>query len=145
MSIKLRPVTRDNYQAVCDLDVSEQQQDYVACNMWSLVEAHYEQGHTCRAIYQYETPVGFVMWVLENPTKVSIWRLMVDQRYQQAGIGRQALSLALAEIKCCPDIKEIEICYNPQNPVARDFYASFGFREIGLDAEGEEMLALIRL
>lgn len=145
MSIKLRPVTRDNYEAICDLDVSEQQQDYVACNMWSLVEAHYEQGHTCRAIYQHDTPVGFLMWVLESPTKVSIWRLMVDQRYQQAGIGRQALSLALTEIKAGANIKEIEICYNPQNPVAKDFYASFGFREIGLDAEGEEMLALLSL
>ena len=41
---------------------------------------------------------------------------MVDQRYQQSGIGRVALNLALNEIKASDKVKEIEICYDPENP-----------------------------
>lgn len=145
MCITLQEVTSSNYEAVCDLDVTAEQQDYVASNMWSLVESHYCQGYTCRAIYQNDKPVGFFMWVSDTPEKVSIWRFMVDQRYQKVGIGRAALNLALAQIKASDKVKEIEICYDPANPVAKDFYASFGFQEVGLDADGEDMLAVIKL
>ncbi|MBU1309204.1 MAG: GNAT family N-acetyltransferase [Gammaproteobacteria bacterium] len=145
MSITLEEVTSSNYEAVCDLDVTAEQQEYVASNMWSLLESHYCQGHTCRAIYQNDTPVGFFMWVTETAEKVSIWRFMVDQRYQKAGIGRAALSLALDQIKAGGNVKEIEICYDPKNPVAKNFYSSFGFQEVGLDEDGEDMLAVIKL
>ncbi|WP_255619205.1 hypothetical protein [Photorhabdus antumapuensis] len=42
-------------------------------------------------------------------------------------------------------MKEIEICYKPKNPVARNFYASFGFVEVGMDEENEDMLAIINI
>lgn len=145
MNVSLEEINQSNYEAVCDLDVTKAQEEYVACNMWSLVEAHYNSGHTCKAIYENKQAVGFFMWVLETPVKVSIWRFMVDQRHQNKGIGRAALTMAIKEIAAYPGIKEIEICYNPKNPVAKDFYSSFGFKETGLDDEGEDMLALITL
>ncbi|WP_435371029.1 hypothetical protein [Pseudoalteromonas tetraodonis] len=49
MNISLEGVTSANYEEVCDLDVTKAQQDYVASNMWSLVESHYNVGHTCKA------------------------------------------------------------------------------------------------
>jgi len=140
MEISLEDINRENYEAVCDLDVSKQQQDYVACNMWSLVESHYNEGYTCKAIYQCSKPVGFLMWVKENPSKISIWRFMVDQAYQNRGVGRRALTLALDTIKQIPKLQQIEICYDPKNAVAKEFYSSFGFYEIGLDDDGDEML-----
>ncbi|HEY9042234.1 MAG TPA: GNAT family N-acetyltransferase [Rheinheimera sp.] len=143
MNISLREVSQENYEAVCDLEVTTEQEPYVACNMWSLVEAAYNDGHTCRAIYFAQQPVGFFMWVKETAQLISIWRFMVDKQYQQQGIGRQAMALALAEIEQDTDIKQIEICYNPNNPVAKNFYASFGFVEQGLDEDNEDMLALI--
>ncbi|KKE82561.1 hypothetical protein N481_25480 [Pseudoalteromonas luteoviolacea S4047-1] len=85
------------------------------------------------------------MWVQESNKRISIWRFMVDKKYQQKGIGRKALNLALDEIKQAPDIREIEICYDPANPVAKEFYSSFGFVEIGMDEDGEDMLAVIEL
>jgi diamine N-acetyltransferase len=145
LEISLQQVDKFNYESVCDLDVEEDQQDYVACNMWSLVEAQYNKGFTCKAIYKDDLPVGFLMWVSANPIKVSIWRFMVDKKYQYQGIGRKALLLAIAAIKSNADVKEIEICYNPLNPVAKDFYSSFGFQEIGLDEDDEDMLAIIKL
>ena len=145
MNISLEDVTSANYEDVCDLDVTKAQQDYVASNMWSLVESHYNVGHTCKAIYQNNKPVGFFMWVQETPTKVSIWRFMVDEHHQNKGIGRQALTMAIAEIKTTSKLEQIEICYNPKNPVAKDFYSSFGFEEVGLDEDEEDMLAIINI
>jgi len=144
MSIKLEEVTSSNYEAVCDLDVTDAQRGYVASNMCSLVQSHYCEEYTPRAIYQNGHPVGFVMWASETPEKVSIFRFMVDQRYQNAGIGRKALNLALTEIKANDQVKEIEICYDPENPLAKDFYASFGFQEVGLDEDGEDILAVLK-
>lgn len=145
MDISLKDIDRSNYEAICDLDVSEAQEAYVACNMWSLVESFYNQGHTCRAIYQQGVPVGFLMWVQETSTKIAIWRFMVDRRYQHQGIGRMALSLAIKEIKRTPGLEVIEICYNPENPIAKGFYSRFGFQEVGLSKEGDDMLARIAL
>lgn len=55
------------------------------------------------------------------------------------------LVLALLEIKQVAGIKEIEICYNPINPVVKNFYSSFGFVEVGMDEDDEDMLAVIKL
>ncbi|MBE0368374.1 GNAT family N-acetyltransferase [Pseudoalteromonas sp. MMG013] len=145
MTISLRPIDIHNYEAVCDLDVADTQQNYVACNMWSLVEAQFNQGYTTRAIYRNEEVVGFFMWVAQTGHSVSIWRFMIDLKFQQQGIGREALSLALEQIKSLTDVKQIEICYMPSNPVAKAFYSSFGFQEVGMDDEGEDMLAVIEL
>ncbi|OFC70670.1 GNAT family N-acetyltransferase [Alteromonas confluentis] len=145
MQISLEEINKKNYESVCDLDVTEAQEDYVACNMWSLVESFYNEGHTCKAICLDDKPVGFFMWVKESVSKVSIWRFMVDKNYQNQGIGRKALTLAIEAIKQTPGIKEVEICYNTTNPVAKDFYSSFGFQEIGMDEDGDDMLALIKL
>ncbi|ALZ76875.1 GNAT family N-acetyltransferase [Rheinheimera sp. F8] len=143
--VRLAPVASDNYEAVCDLKLHQTQEIYLASNLWSLVEAAYEPGCFPRAIYQQDQLVGFVMWVQETPQRVSIWRLMVDRQFQQQGIGRAALKLALAEIRQMAGVQQIEICYVPTNPVAKDFYASLGFVETGWDEAGEEMLAVINL
>ncbi len=145
MEVSLRQVTKENYEEVCELDVTKEQEDYVACNMWSIVESQYNEGYETRVVYMKEEPVGFFMWVKESEIKVSIWRFMVDKKHQQKSIGRVSLNLALAEIKKVSDLQEIEICYNPKNPVAKEFYSSFGFSEVGMDEDDEDMLAVIKL
>ncbi|WP_425320607.1 hypothetical protein [Paraglaciecola chathamensis] len=39
-------------------------------------------------------------------------------KFQNQGIGRVAMVLALHEIKQTAGLQEIEICYNPSNPEA---------------------------
>ncbi|UUS15916.1 GNAT family N-acetyltransferase [Stenotrophomonas sp. CD2] len=102
MQVTLDAITVDNYEAVCDLDVSEAQQDFVAGNTWSLVQAAFHPGYQTRAIQADGELVGFFMWVPETPQRTSIWRFMVDQRWQGRGIGRRALELALAQIRDTP-------------------------------------------
>nr|ELR5035430.1 GNAT family N-acetyltransferase [Providencia stuartii] len=145
MNIHLRPITKENYESISLLDVFEEQEDFVASNTWSLLEVAYNPEYVTRAIYLDDDPVGFFMWVPASDTKIAIWRFMVDQKYQHKGIGRQAMKLALAEIKRASSLQEIEICYNPKNTVAKSFYSSFGFKEIGLDEESKEMLAILSI
>lgn len=142
MIISLQHVTVDNYEAVCNLSVSTVQRNYVANNMFSLVEASFNPGYQTRAIYLRNEPVGFMMWLMQQAGKMEIWRFMVDHKFQYQSIGRIAFGLALAEIRQQPGLCCIEICYNPENPLAKAFYASFGFVETGMDAENEDTLAL---
>ncbi|MCT6516734.1 MULTISPECIES: GNAT family N-acetyltransferase [Enterobacterales] len=145
MDISLKCITSDNYEEISLLEVEEYQEDYIASNMWSLVEAAYNENYVVRGIYLSNEPIGFFMWVKENDHKIAIWRFMIDKAYQNKGLGRKALHLALSEIKQNKEINEIEICYNPLNPVAKKFYGSFGFEEIGMDKDGDDMLAVIRV
>lgn len=87
MQVTLDAITVDNYEAVCDLDVSEAQQDFVAGNTWSLVQAAFHPGYQTRAIQADGELVGFFMWVPETPQRISIWRFMVDQRWQGVASG----------------------------------------------------------
>ena len=69
----------------------------------------------------------------------------IDAQAQHIDAVRAALALALAEIRARPDARSIEICYKPTNANAKQFYASMGFVEKGLDADGNDMLAVIQL
>lgn len=69
MNITLEEVTSLNYEEVCDLDVTDEQQDYVASNMWSLLESHYCQGHTCRANYKTIPRSAFLCGLLKRLKK----------------------------------------------------------------------------
>lgn len=145
MNISLKDVTRDNFEAICDLDVTEEQEEYVAINAYTLAEAAYNTSYVVQAIYKNDMPVGLFMWVPTKGSKVEIWRFMIDKKYQNHGIGRQALTLAVQKITLDSQIKIIEICYDPKNTIARNFYLSYGFQEIGMDADNEEMLAILTI
>ncbi len=91
MNITLKDVDKNNYEDVCELSVAEDQYDYVAENMWSLVESKFNPSYQTRAICLGGKPVGFFMWVPETKNRISIWRFMVDQNYQNKGIGCRAM------------------------------------------------------
>ena len=148
MEVVLKDVTLENFEEVTDLKVRKKQRDYVASNLYSIAESKFYPSYRPRAIYLGDKVVGFLMYESmesENkPNEYDIFRFMVDKKYQGRGIGRKAMELALKEIKDKGFVERITICYVPSNPVARDFYGSFGFVEIGLDEEGE-MIAEIRV
>ena len=150
MTISLRAVTADNFDILSELPLLPQQRDYLASNDYSIAQASFYPAtmHT-RAVYCDEEVIGFLMFVSPDdddpPGHYRIWRFMVDHRRQGQGHGRAALGLALAEIRARPDARSIEICYKPGNANAKKFYASMGFVETGMDAEGCDMLAVIDL
>ncbi|OYU28243.1 MAG: GNAT family N-acetyltransferase [Burkholderiales bacterium PBB2] len=145
LEVTLQPVTRANYEAICDLPLSEAQKPMLASNTWSLLEAAYNPGYQVRAIHAGAELVGFMMWVPVTAQRVSIWRFMIALPHQGRGLGSLALQAAIREIAADPVVREVEICYHPENEGSRRLYARHGFVEQGLDEEGEDMLAVLPL
>ena len=141
LDIELKEVTVDNFEDVIELELNEDQRDYVADNAFSIAESKFFPAYQPRAIYSNGKVVGFLMYQSiddeEQPVEYEIFRFMVDRRYQKTGIGRKAMELLLNEIKSNGNVKSISICYAPTNAVAKKFYGSFGFKEVGVNSEGE--------
>ena len=137
-AVSLRPVTRDTVRAITGLRVAPAQEGYVASNAVSIAEAYFHTAAWFRAIYSGESPAGFVM--LEDPAldpgsppggELSLWRFMVDARFQRSGVGRQALTLVIAHARTRPGVGAVHTSYvvGPQSPVG--FYLAFGFEPTG--------------
>ena len=87
----------------------------------------------------------------EEPPKAlernySLWRLMIDRKYQKRGFGREAIRLALAFIRTwpCGQAEYCALSYEPENTAAKKLYASFGFIENG-EMDGDEIVAILKL
>ena len=145
--IELRDVTAGNRQTVVSLELSPGEQDLVASNAESLDEARSDPGARPRAVYAGERIVGFLMYDAgqpdDEPREALIYRFMIDRGAQREGYGRAALAKALDEIRAIPKVSKVFISYMPDNPVAKPFYASFGFVEVGTDEDGEMIAELV--
>ena len=159
--LRIEKINGKNVWDILKLSVNDEQREFVAANDVSIIEAYTTITNNGYAypfgIYDDDTPVGFVMigydkddyWV-DAPeiasSNYNLWRLMIDKNYQKNGYGRKAIELALEFIKSFPCGKA-EYCwlsYEPENIVAKELYASFGFAETG-DMDGEELIAVLKL
>jgi len=142
--IKLEKITWDNWEECMNLEVTEEQDDFVASNTYSLSQSYVallndEYPPLTYAIYNDDVMVGFTMFGYDtagaseygDEACYSICRFMIDKRYQKKGFGRQAMAKILEYIRSFPqgDATVVYIAYNPKNEVARKLYASFGFAE----------------
>jgi diamine N-acetyltransferase len=139
--VKLKDVTEHNWRDVVDLKLDPEQEDLVASNLYSIAESQFDPDARPRAVYAGKRAVGFLMYDVQQKKdrsrKASIYRFMIDRKYQGKGYGRAALSRALDEIRAIPKITKVSIRYMADNPVAKPFYGSFGFVEVGKDEDGE--------
>jgi diamine N-acetyltransferase len=144
--VKLKDVTADNWRAVVGLRLAPGQEDLVADNAYSLVEARFDPDARPRAVYAGKRIVGFLMYEVQQPKhkphEAAIYRFMIDRKHQGKGYGRAALGKALDEIRAIPQVAKVSISYMPENPVTKAFYASFGFVELGKDEDGEMIAEL---
>ena len=157
--IELRKVDASNLWEIVGLKVAPEQARFVASNETSILEAY-----ACNAsggtalpfgVYADGVAVGFVMigygcedWP-EAPKvargRYSLWRFMIDRRYQRRGCGRAALEAVLAYLKTfpCGASDGCWLSYEPENDAARRLYQSFGFAETG-EMDGNELIALLK-
>ena len=105
--VHLEELNKYNVWDIMELSVKEEQERFLASNVWSLVHA-YVGNKTNGAVYPFgiyddDTPVGFLMLAYDPHGKADYcW-----------------------------------ICYDRENTVARKLYLSFGFEEIGEDKDGD--------
>lgn len=163
--LRLVKIDHKNVWDVIDLKVFRSQKSFVAPNDISIVTAYAAQGSGCSAfpfgIYDNEKPVGFLMVgfneaVMYEPFDVkppkilknnySVWRLMIDKKYQGRGYGREALRLALDFIRTwpCGKAEYCALSYEPENEAAAKLYRSMGFAENG-EMDGDEIVAVLKL
>lgn len=139
--VRLENVTARNWRAVARLKLAPGQKDLVASNLYSIAQSKFDPNSHPRAVYAGKELVGFLMYdvweTTEKTREASIYRFMIDRKHQGKGYGRAALARALGEIRATPGVKKISIGYMPENALAKSFYASFGFVEVGMDEDGE--------
>jgi diamine N-acetyltransferase len=59
-AVSLRPVTRENVRALCELRLADEQERLVAPAAFTVAEGHYEPGATLRAAGWAELETSFV-------------------------------------------------------------------------------------
>lgn len=151
---EIRPVTKENWEALINLKVRDDQKNFVASNLYSIAQAQFGdefEGHWDLFAYGIydddDTPVGFLMYGFNfaHPSQQAyIQRLMVDEKFQGKGYGRFGMEKMLEIFRADERINVVSISYEPENDVARKLYASMGFVETGRIVE-DEVEAFLKL
>ena len=143
--ISLRKITRENIDEVLALKVSEDQRTFVSANSESLAQAYvYSETAFPFAVYEDSMVVGFIMMgYYEAKNYYTLWKLMIDSRYQNRGYGRKALEFGIQYLRERFSISEVYTGVVPGNTVAKKLYEAIGFRETGLVESGMEEMRLI--
>ena len=165
--LHLEKLDHKNIWDIVNLKVFKSQKGFVAPNWASIVQAYSIWDTDTVAfpfgIYNGKKPVGFLMIGFNEsdadrdpvegyePPKIydnnyTIWRLMIDKKYQKKGYGRETMILAIDFIKTwpCGKAKYCAVSYEPENEVARKLYRSMGFEENG-EMDGDEIVAVLKL
>ena len=140
--VTLREITKDNLNEILELQVTKNQENFVASNAVSLAQAHfYPEIAWFRAIYADETPVGFIM-LEDDPVNslYHLWRFMIDARFQKCGFGRRALELAIEHVKTHPGAKALSTSCVPGEGSPGKFYEKMGFTYTGEKDEDGELI-----
>ena len=140
--VALEPVDATNWRDVVELEVTVEQQAFVAPPARYLTMCAYDGVWTPLAIRADGRVVGMMMWAID-PEDGACWLggILVDRRWQQRGIGRRAVALALIEQddRFADDAGSggFALSYEPGNVIARRTYAALGFVETGEMADAE--------
>ena len=142
--VSLKEITRDNIDEVLAHKVDESQKSFVSTNADSLAQAYvYSETAFPFAVYNDAILVGFIMMgYYEVKDYYTLWKFMIDSRYQGRGYGRKALELGIQYLKEQFDISEVYTGVVPGNNAARKLYESVGFKETGLVESGMEEMRL---
>ena len=172
--IHLEKISWDNYRKALKLRVSKEQEDFVASNKVSLIQAFLDLSDGVPvyafAVMYGKTVVGFMQlfydddwsgyeredWLNSDLYKqfdgrpyYYIWRFMIDKKYQKRGFGKEAFKQTLDFIKTAPAGKAeyAVLSYEPSNVVAKKLYASFGFVESFQEFlhDDDEITAILKL
>ena len=142
--VQLEQVTKENIDAVLALDVNEDQKGFVSSTAESLAQAYaYSATAFPFAVSDDGKIVGFIMMgYYEEKQYYTLWKLLIDRKYQHRGYGRKALELGIAFLKEQIGVTEIYTGVSPGNAAAKHLYLSIGFKETGLTENNMEELCL---
>jgi len=149
--ITLKKVTRLNLRSILKLDVKPEQRKLVAPNAISIAEAHFNKDAWFRAIYADKIPIGFVMisdtslkhnYNPNHQPSYTLWRFMIDAKYQGMGYGKEAMKIIINHVKSRPKAKELLLSHSKSDGNAGKFYEKFGFEYTGIEIDDELVMSL---
>ena len=149
--ITLRPLDDANLEAVLALRVSPAQLNFVSSVADSLAEAAAEpDGRAIQwAVYDQETPVGFVMISDEvgAPGYIAqyLWKLLIDERHQRKGYGTATLDLIVEYFRGRPGVEVMWTSAGQGDGSPIPFYERYGFERTGDIVFGGEVLLRLNL
>lgn len=134
--LKLEPITEDNYEKVISLKIRDSQEKFLAPNVRSLADAYVYRNEdvTPFAVLNNEEIVGFILFdVDEDDSSTSIiWRMMIDEKHQGNGYGKELLEIAKKYSKE-KGFKSMIADYVQGNEVMKHALMKAGFYEDGID------------
>jgi diamine N-acetyltransferase len=144
-AVELVEVTAANWRGVADLEVTDEQREFVAPVSRYLCVCHYGGVWNPLAIAAGDAVVGFVMWAVD-PDDRSGWigGLVIGRGHQRRGHGRAAVLALLERLRREQGCPTAALSYAPENAAARALYASVGFAETG-EREDDELVARLPL
>jgi GNAT superfamily N-acetyltransferase len=143
--ISLRTIDDANREAVEALRTTPAQERFVSGVTDSLLEAAEEPGAHAEfwAIYDDETPVGFVMIAdeVDGPEYIAhyLWKLLIDERYQGRGYGAATLDLVVALFRA-RGVTEMWTSAGQGEGSPLGFYERYGFTQAGEIVFDDEVL-----
>jgi len=142
--ISLKEITIENLDDVLALSVNDNQKGYVSTTAESLAQAYvYKDTAYPFAIYEDSELVGFIMMgYYETKEYYTLWKFMIDYKFQNKGYGRKALELGIEYVKKRFNPKAIYTGVSIGNDVAKRLYESVGFVATGLVEFGMEEMRL---
>ncbi len=138
---ELRPVTEENFIDVFNLTLAPGQERFVSHPIRSLAQA-YVYRDQCQpfGIYAAGRIVGYVMVIYDHDVpEYDIWHMMIDEREQGRGYGREALERVIEYIRTKPfgNSNRVALTCNKDNVNAIRLYESRGFTPTGNVDEDE--------
>ncbi len=145
--VRLEPVTVKNVREVCALRVAPAQEQFVTANAVSLAEAQFYEHAWFRAAYAGDDElVGFVMlWDSISDPGYMLWRLMIDERHQGRGYGRQVVLAVIDYVRTRPGATSLAVGARAGEGGPASFYESLGFVATGEVIEGNEYIYRLSL
>lgn len=131
MSIEFKVIDRTNYNQCIELKTSEEQKRFVAPNIFSLVQSAYEPNLYPLGIYKNNEMVGFILYDFDD--EINGWsmsRFMVDERFQNQGIGKEALKKFIEFFIEKYGHVQLHTSAEIDNTIAINLYESFGFKKL---------------
>ena len=141
--LKLKTITKDNWIQAISLRVREDQVNFVASNAFSLAQLNFLENFHAKGIYYGEEMVGFTLYGIdEDDHEYWIYRMMIDEKHQGKGYGKEAVKLVIDDIRNRKEDRHqtITLSYEPTNEHAKRIYEKMGFQEVaGLIIDGEQV------
>src|SRR4051794_40659183 len=114
----LQPITKDNWIKAISLRVFEDQVNFVASNAVSLAQLNFLENFHAKGIYLGEEMIGFTLYGIdEDDHEYWMYRMMIDQKHQGKGYGKEAIRLIIDDIKRMKEDRHLTITlsYEPAN------------------------------